>query len=322
MFPLYLSIIFSICISLFVFFFPVLENNTLSQFIGRFHPIFVHFPIALLSLVPVADLLVVLFKKTHWKVIPRFLLFVSTPMSIISLVTGTLLASNGDYTSETFFDHRWMSVTGIVLAFLMMGLRFKWDRTLTGNTETTNIVATRAYALLSIFMVLFVSMAAHHGGSLTHGEDYLTKYFPYELLELENKKSTHTKTTKTINKDEIVVFTTYIKPIIDRYCISCHGEEKQKGKLRLDTYEAMLKGNEYGTTIVTGKSWKSPLATTLRLPLHDELHMPPEGKKQLNDTEIKLLEWWIDQGASQNAQLKEFKIDKRVSEYFGIEANQ
>ena len=37
-----------------------------------------------------------------------------------------------------------------------------------------------------------------------------------------------------------------IAPIFQEKCTGCHGEQKQKGGLRLDTYAAVMKGGEDG----------------------------------------------------------------------------
>src|SRR5262245_6909666 len=50
-----------------------------------------------------------------------------------------------------------------------------------------------------------------------------------------------------------------IKPIFDKSCIKCHGSEKQKGKLRLDSLEATLKGGQDGKVVEPGKSADSML---------------------------------------------------------------
>ena len=44
-----------------------------------------------------------------------------------------------------------------------------------------------------------------------------------------------------------------IKPIFEATCFKCHGPEKQKGKLRLDSLAAALKGGENGKSILPGK---------------------------------------------------------------------
>src|ERR1043166_6833735 len=45
-----------------------------------------------------------------------------------------------------------------------------------------------------------------------------------------------------------------IKPIFEKSCIKCHGAEKQKGKLRLDSLQAVLKGGEDGQVVESGNS--------------------------------------------------------------------
>ncbi len=88
-----------------------------------------------------------------------------------------------------------------------------------------------------------------------------------------------------------------IKAIFDKSCIKCHGEEKQKGKLRLDSLEAALKGGEDGKMIVPGRSVKSPLLVAIAR-LDPDTAMPPEGKGDpLSREQISLIRAWIDQGA-------------------------
>ena len=44
-----------------------------------------------------------------------------------------------------------------------------------------------------------------------------------------------------------------VRPLLAENCYSCHGEKKQKGGLRLDSLEAILKGGESGPAVVAGK---------------------------------------------------------------------
>ena len=44
-----------------------------------------------------------------------------------------------------------------------------------------------------------------------------------------------------------------VRPLLAEKCYSCHGEKKQKGGLRLDSIEAILKGGESGPAVVPGK---------------------------------------------------------------------
>ena len=50
-----------------------------------------------------------------------------------------------------------------------------------------------------------------------------------------------------------VDFNRQIKPILEVNCVRCHGPEKPKGRLRLDTLAGALKGGDNGTALVPGK---------------------------------------------------------------------
>jgi hypothetical protein len=87
-----------------------------------------------------------------------------------------------------------------------------------------------------------------------------------------------------------------VEPILKRACQPCHGAEKQKSGLRLDSREAMLKGGEnYSAAIKPGDSADSPLIH-LVAGLVPDLMMPAKGDP-LSAEEIGLMRAWIDQGA-------------------------
>jgi len=89
-----------------------------------------------------------------------------------------------------------------------------------------------------------------------------------------------------------------IKPIFEKTCFKCHGSEKQKGKLRLDSLDAALKGSENGKVIEPGKSAKSVLVHNIARIGDEDDWMPPEGKGDpLTKEQVGLIRAWIDQGA-------------------------
>jgi len=94
-----------------------------------------------------------------------------------------------------------------------------------------------------------------------------------------------------------VTFAKDIKPIFDKACAECHGDKKQKGKLRLDTLANALKESENGKSVIPGKSADSTLVKVVAR-LNEDDAMPPEGKgKPLTAAEVGLIRAWIDQGA-------------------------
>ncbi len=94
-----------------------------------------------------------------------------------------------------------------------------------------------------------------------------------------------------------VTFAKDIKPLVEKSCIKCHGPEKQKGKLRVDSLEAILKGGEDGVILKKGKSAESPVVHSVAR-LDPDTAMPPDGKgNPLTKEQIGLIRTWIDQGA-------------------------
>lgn len=94
-----------------------------------------------------------------------------------------------------------------------------------------------------------------------------------------------------------VTFEKDIKPLFEASCTKCHGAEKQKGKLRVDTVAAIMRGGESGKIVEAGNSAKSLIVHVIS-GLDPDTAMPPEGKaKPLTPEQVGLVRAWIDQGA-------------------------
>ena len=93
-----------------------------------------------------------------------------------------------------------------------------------------------------------------------------------------------------------VDFARDVQPLLADRCIKCHGPEKQKGGLRLDTKAAAMKGGDDGKAIEPGKSADSPLIHFVG-GLDEDKVMPPKGER-LTAAQVGLLRAWIDQGAN------------------------
>lgn len=105
--------------------------------------------------------------------------------------------------------------------------------------------------------------------------------------------------------DDRVIYKDVIAPIFEAKCTKCHGVEKAKGKLRLNTHELIMKGGENGKCVKPGDGKASRMVKQFHLPESDDAHMPPSGKPQLTPAEIAAITWWIDKGASATMKLSE-----------------
>ncbi|MBA2481929.1 MAG: hypothetical protein H0V44_14785 [Planctomycetes bacterium] len=85
-----------------------------------------------------------------------------------------------------------------------------------------------------------------------------------------------------------------IAPILETHCLGCHGKTRQKGRLVLNSREAILSGGVSGPAIVVGDPERSLLITAVRYQDPD-LQMPPA--ERLADAQISDLVRWIADGA-------------------------
>ena len=93
-------------------------------------------------------------------------------------------------------------------------------------------------------------------------------------------------------------FSREVRPILSENCFACHGQDKQKGKLRLDLRDFATKPAKSGEiAIVPGKPEESELVRRITTQDADE-HMPPEeSHKKLTAAQIEILRRWIAEGA-------------------------
>jgi mono/diheme cytochrome c family protein len=116
-----------------------------------------------------------------------------------------------------------------------------------------------------------------------------------------DKKAVDVSKIPPASEKKGVTYEADIKPIFEKSCIKCHGSEKQKGKLRLDTLAATLKGGEDGKVIEAGDSAKSMLVHNVAHVGDEDMFMPPPDNKDkippLTKEQIGLIRAWIDQGA-------------------------
>lgn len=113
-------------------------------------------------------------------------------------------------------------------------------------------------------------------------------------------------------EDDATFFTKSVQPILTDRCVSCHGAAKQKGKLRLDSLEAVLKGGKGGAAAVSGKPDESLMIKAIRYQ-DEDLKMPPKGKK-LSDDETKVLVDWVKRGMPWPDSAKIVDGDKKTDE--------
>ena len=266
---------------------------SITQFLGRFHPVIVHLPIGILL---IALLLQWLSRKEQYTLsygVMRVLWAAGILSALLACITGYLLSVSGEYEENTVALHMWMGI-GVAAVSLLVG-----SKVFARQFDTT-------YKASSLALLLLIIGTGHFGGSLTHGEDYLSS-------ALKDEADEEPVVMKPIaNVQEANVYADVVQPLLEARCYSCHGPKKQKGKLRMDSPAFLLKGGEDGEIFKPGQPDESELIKRLLLPVDDKEHMPPKQKPQLTDKQVALLHWWIEQGASFDKKIKDLNQPDKV----------
>jgi cytochrome b561 len=93
------------------------------------------------------------------------------------------------------------------------------------------------------------------------------------------------------------IFDGLVQPVFARNCISCHGPDKQKGELRLDSFVGVGAGGANGKIVMAGSPEHSEIVRRILLPPDDKEVMPPGNRRALSLAEGEILIWWIQSGA-------------------------
>ena len=273
-------------------------------FLGHFHPALLHLPIGFYTILAVLEYLDSSKSGPRIGKACEIVLNYTAIVAVIAAVLGILLALPGGY-NETLLDrHRWLGSLSAIFAFWLIVLR-NWAR-----SKSRNGFSIPYHSALAATLVLLV-VVGHDGGTLTHGSGYLTKHIPSPLKSLFGMESDSDE-TGPIAVAEADVYQDLIHPIFEETCIQCHGPDKSKGDLRMDSFELVMLGGELGDTIVPGDIDASELIYRLHLEIDDDEHMPPEGKPQPTEGQIAILEWWIQVGAMESGLVGELEIPETV----------
>lgn len=102
---------------------------------------------------------------------------------------------------------------------------------------------------------------------------------------------------KDFSPEALAFYEKEVLPILKANCYKCHGDGKTKGKLSLESREAILKGGDNGPAASIDKADDSLLLKAINY--RDGLEMPPTGK--LKPEQIETLTRWVKAGLPMRA---------------------
>ncbi len=263
------------------------ESFWLWQFLGRLHPLIVHFPVGLLCVALLLEIIGWSRKSNDMRAGITALVWIGAISSVVAAVFGLILINQEEYGGDTVTVHQWSGLTTMALA-LVTGFALRSGR-------------LGLYRSLLFLTVFGVTIAGHYGALLTHGEDYLTSVLPFGKdskapSTTDSNLAFISNTNQPLNDKQIEDLNLEVRSILAHNCYSCHSATKTKGELRLDKKELLFKGGENGVILKAGHPEDSDMIRRVKLPAGHDDAMPTKGKR-LTDKEIAILEFWIKQGA-------------------------
>jgi hypothetical protein len=304
-------------------------------FLGRFHVLFVHLPLGILTLAVALEILV------------RFRPFRSlesavTPAWIAGAISAVATAALGfmHATEESFEDmpaveaHQWAGVTLAAVACLTAILRMRAHAMADGPQRVGPERVARLYkAVQPVFargaaldrgydklwyipvaaVIFLMVLTGHLGGSLTHGDTYLVQYAPGTIRVLAGLPADAGPRPKPADLASADIYLDIVQPALDRRCLSCHNDSKKSGGLSAATYETLMKGGSKGRVINPGNPSASDLFRRVNLAPGRSDFMPKDGKTPLDKNEVAAIGWWIAQGAPKSATVGSLNLTAEAS---------
>lgn len=274
----------------------------ITEFIGKLHPVLVHLPIGIFLIAIAMEFIGRTKRFSHLQMSIDFILIIGTLTGIFSLITGYLLSLDGSNESDSVNLHKWVAIASV-----LMFAAYYFFRKHVIHKKTIQTVAL-------ILLLIMITLTGHLGGSLTHGEGYLTAAF-----DKKDDKSKIASVAKFEKIEDAKLYEDVVLHTITKKCVQCHGANRQKGMLRLDGKEWMLKGGKNGDVIDLKSPENSEILKRILLEQNDEHHMPPKDKDQLSDDELVIMKWWLNSGAEFNKKValyeKDLKIEKALNTF-------
>jgi Planctomycete cytochrome C len=304
-------------------------------FLGRFHVLFVHLPLGILTLAVALEILV-RFRRFRWletAVAPVWIAGATSALATVAL--GFMHA-----TEESFDDiaavetHQWAGVTLAAVACLTAILRTRmhavadWPRW-AGPEKVARLykavqpafapgarldrACDKLWSVPVAAVVFLMFLTGHLGGSLTHGDTYLVQFAPGPVRVLAGLPADAGPRPKPMDLASADIYLDVVQPALERRCLSCHNNSKTSGGLSAATYESLMKGGSKGAVITPGNPSASDLFRRVNLAPDRSDSMPRNGKTPLDKNEVAAIGWWISQGAPKSAMVGSLQLTAEAS---------
>jgi uncharacterized membrane protein len=133
--------------------------QTWMEWIGGFHFIFLHFPLALIAMTAVSELLYAWYLLPIFDYSSRFMLISASILAVPTALFGLIYSYTATYSgllADFLWWHMWVGIITAVFAIIVTILRERYG-------------ATKSYYTCLIFLFLLINITGYLGGGLTFG---------------------------------------------------------------------------------------------------------------------------------------------------------
>lgn len=271
---------------LIAFFSEQLKLGIYLEWLGKMHPLFLHFPVVLGTLIGIYFLVdkknSIDGNKLHAALVGNAFL------SSIVAILGIFLSKQDSYDASLLFGHQWGGIAIALISWVSIYLQKH------NQKFKTNYIYRVEFAMVYLLVIIIFT---HKGAQLTHGAGVIS--FP------EKEATKNKEVVKIVTDSNATLYARAVAPILQQKCVSCHGTDKVKGELLLNTPENILKGGKSGNIISSDKDKEAILFERIHLDITHKKHMPPDGKAQLTSEEVAILSRWIKAGGDFKVKMNE-----------------
>lgn len=141
----------------------------LVRFVGRFHPVIVHFPIALLISAILSETLAAATMAHRFRDAARVLVLLGAPAATLAAAMGWAAARTASYPelARVLMIHRWLGTSTAIAAVVTLVASERYSRHSTVRRRMPYVIALSVTALL-------VGITGHFGGTLIFGTEHFT----------------------------------------------------------------------------------------------------------------------------------------------------
>lgn len=277
------------------------EGADTGRFLGRFHPLVLHFPVAFLCLTALLELTRLSPRLAHLRKLIGPVIVLAAVTACAAVILGILLGANEGHSGALIERHRERGIYVAIITCITAALYFTAKRLDNKSFRSKAIKSGYVVGLTAAFVSM--SLTAHDGGSLVHGPTYLADYAPKALAPILDGhlpvKESSTEVVQAIEaeaahftpiSDELHQrYNREVGSFLNGYCSRCHGDSLQEANVRFDEFDSTLRGE------ASQHDWQRVLGV---LGAH---RMPPTEAKQPNGKQRGTAMAWIQEALQEQA---------------------